>query len=302
MKLNEAVAQYLQQLVIEDKSKNTIKGYTMCFKRFMLWLESSWGNIAQIEDVSPTVVRDFKSYLESRIDRRTGKQLAPNTINQNLIALKSLFLFAKRNGVNFRSEPISAIKLKSIASQNDIRWLTRQEVNQIMHAIDVLERTGEKRKALYKAIVAILVNCGLRVEELSDLRLSDVVLDSGLVIVRSGKGGKYRHVPFSVKTRDILEKWLDHHGGKSPYLFYSQRSSQMSVRAIQHMIEKLSDLTKISFTVHQLRHTYAKQVTNERGIEAAATLLGHSNIQTTRRYTTPSMQELRDAIERIEFE
>ncbi|WP_080837063.1 tyrosine-type recombinase/integrase [Cohnella massiliensis] len=302
MKIHEAVAHYLEHLVAEGKSENTVKGYAMCFKRFMIWLDSSWGNVSDIEDVSQTVVRDFKSFLESRTDRRTGKQLAPNTINQNLIALKSLFVFVKGKGVNFRSDPISAIKLKPIASQNDYRWLTRHEVNQILHAIEMLERTGEKRKAMYKAVVAVLVNCGLRVEELSGLRLTDVVMDSGLIVVRSGKGGKYRHVPFNVKTRDILQKWLAHHGGNSPFLFYSQRSQQLSVRAIQHMIEKLSDLTQIKFTVHQLRHTYGKQVANERGIEAAATLLGHSNIQTTRRYIQPSLQELRDAVEGIEFE
>lgn len=304
MIIQEAVAHYLQYLSVEEKSENTIKGYAMCYKRFMFWLESSWGNVSEIEDISQTVIRDFKAFLESRISRKTGKPLSPNTINQNLIALKSLFTYLKSKGVTFRSDPISAIKLKPIASQNDYRWLTRQEVNQILHEIEMLKRTGEKRKSMYKAVVAILVNCGLRVEELSDLLLTDVLLESGLVIVRKGKGEKYRHVPFSVKTREILQRWLAHHEGvvRSPYLFYSQRSQQLSVRAIQHMIEKLSELTQIKFTVHQLRHTYGKLIANERGIEAAASLLGHSNIQTTRRYTQPSLQELRDAVEDIEFE
>lgn len=304
MKIQEAVAHYLKYLSVEEKSENTVKGYAMCYKRFMFWLESSWGNVSEIEDISQTVIRDFKAFLESRISRKTGKPLSPNTINQNLIALKSLFTYLKGQGVTFRSDPISAITLKPIASQNDYRWLTRQEVNQILHEIEMLKRTGEKRKSMYKAVVAILVNCGLRVEELSDLLLTDVLLESGLVIVRKGKGEKYRHVPFSVKTREILQRWLAYHEGadRSPYLFYSQRSQQLSVRAIQHMIEKLSELTQIKFTVHQLRHTYGKQVANERGIEAAASLLGHSNIQTTRRYTQPSLQELRDAVEDIEFE
>jgi integrase/recombinase XerC len=302
LKIHEAVKNYLRYLSAEGKSKNTVKGYAMCYKRFINWLESSWGNVTEIEDVSQTVIRDFKSFLETRVSRKTGKPLSPYTINQNLIALKSLLLYLKGTGVNFRSDPISAIKLKPVASQNDYRWLTRQEVNQILHAIEMMEHTSEKRKAMYKAIVTIFVNCGLRVEELSDLLLTDVLLDSGLIVVRSGKGDKYRHVPFSVKTRDILQRWLVHHGGKSPYFFYSQRGPKLSVRAIQHMIEKLSKLTQLKFTVHQLRHTFGKQVAKERGIEAAATLLGHSNIQTTRRYTLPSLQELREAVEDIEFE
>ena len=77
----------------------------------------------------------------------------------------------------------------------------------------------------------------------------------------------------------------------------------MTTRAIQHMIEKLSELTKIEFSVHQLRHTYAKGVARESGqIETVASLLGHANIQTTRRYIEPSMQEMGSVIERVEFE
>lgn len=302
MKIDVLVVRYLQHLSIEEKSENTVKGYGMCYRRFIQWLNSSWGEVTEIEDVSQTIIRDFKSFLESRIDRRSGKHLSPITINHYLTALKSLFLFAKSEGIRFRSEPISAIKLIPIARQNETRWLRPEEVKRILHAIERLERTSDKRKALYKAVVAVLVNCGLRVEEVSDLLITDVILQSGLIIVRNGKGGKYRHVPFNQKTRNILERWLSFHDGRSGYLFYSQRSAHMSTRAIQHMIEKLSELTQIKFTVHQLRHTFGKQVANLRGIESAATLLGHSDIKTTRRYVEPSMQELRSVVEEIEFD
>lgn len=148
-----------------------------------------------------------------------------------------------------------------------------------------------------------MVNCGLRVAEVADLKVIDILLDSGLLIVRSGKGDKYRHVPLGIKTRTILQAWLNHHGGVSPYLFYSQRDPQMTTRAIQHMMGRLSKLAKVKFTVHQLRHTFAKRVANESGqIEVVATVLGHSNIQTTRRYIEPSIQEVRKVIESVEFE
>lgn len=300
MKIDVLVVRYLQHLSIEEKSENTVKGYGMCYKRFIQWLNSSWGEVTEIEDVSQTVIRDFKSFLESRIDRRSGKHLSPITINHYLTALKSLFLFAKSEGIRFRSEPIGAIKLIPIARQNETRWLRPEEVKRIFHAIERLERTSDKRKALYKAVVAILVNCGLRVEEVSDLLITDVILQSGLIIVRSGKGGKYRQVPFHHKTSENIKHWLSFHDGRSGYLFYSQRSAHMSTRAIQHMIEKLSELTQIEFTVHQLRHTFGKRITEIRGIEYAASLMGHTDIKTTRRYVEPSIQELRSVVEEIE--
>lgn len=275
----------------------------MCFRRFLQWLAASWGEVMEIEDVTQTIVRDFKAFLQSRIDVRTQRRFAPATINQNLIALRTLLVFAGTLGVQFRSDPISAIKLIPVAKQNETRWLTQDEVAKIFHAIELLKRTSDKRKALYKAVVSVLVNCGLRVDEVANLLLTDVILPSGLIVVRSGKGGKYRHVPFKQKTRNTLERWLFFHDKKSPFLFYSQRSDRMTTRAIQHMIEKLSELTKIDFTVHQLRHTYAKGVARESGqIETVASLLGHANIQTTRRYIEPSMQEMGSVIERVEFE
>ena len=303
MKIEMVAAQCLKRMEADGKSENTLKGYGMCYRRFLGWLKSSWGNVTDIEDVTQTIIRDFKSFLQTRIDVQTQRQFAPATINQNLIALRTLLLFARSIGVEYRSDPISAIKLIPIANQNNTRWLPNEDVTKIFHAIELLERTSEKRKAFYKAVISVLVNCGLRVEEVADLLLTDVILSSGLLIVRNGKGGKYRHIPFNQKTRNTLERWLAFHDRKSPYLFYSQRSDHMTTRAIQHMIEKLAKLTNIDFTVHQLRHTYGKRVARESGqIETVASLLGHANIQTTRRYIEPSMQEMRSVVDRVEFE
>lgn len=303
MKVALAVESYLQHLVEEEKSDKTVASYGVAMQHFASWLESSWDEISDLKEVTQTVVRDFKSYLESKVDAKTKRQLAPTTINHYLIALRSFLLYARGAGVNYKSDPVVAIKLIPIANQNETKWLTNDEVMKISHAIELLRYAGEKRKVLYKAIFAILVNCGLRVSEVSNLKVPDILLDSGLLIVRSGKGGKYRHVPVGVKTKAILQAWLNHHDESSPYFFYSQRDPKLSTRAIQHMIGRLSELTGISFSVHQLRHTYAKRVANESGkIEVVATVLGHANIQTTRRYIEPSIQEIRKIVEGVEFE
>lgn len=303
VKVTLAVDSYLQHLVREEKSEKTVASYGVCLKHFVSWLDSSWGEISELEEVTQTVIRDFKSFLESKVDAKTKRQLAPTTVNHYLIALRSFLLYARGLGVQYKSDPVPAIKLKLIANQNETRWLTNDEVMKISHIIELLSFAGEKRKTLYKAVFAILVNCGLRVSEVACLKIADVLLDSGLMIVRSGKGGKFRHVPLGVKTRTIVQAWLNHHEGASPYLFYSQREPRLSPRAIQHMIGRLSELTGIPFTVHQLRHTFAKRVANESGqIEVVATVLGHANIQTTRRYIEPSIHEIRKVVEGVELE
>lgn len=289
MKIENTINEYLNHLQAEGKSEFTIKGYRTDFNRFMDWLDGSWDEIESIDQLSKTVVRDFKSWIENKF--------APTTSNHNLIALKGLFEYAGLNDI------ASAIKLKSIAAQNETKWLERDEINKLFHAIEVHSKWKDDRKSLNRAIVAVLVNCGLRVAELVDLKRDDILLEAGLINVRNGKGNKARRVPFGDKTRSILNEWLAYHNGTSAFLFYSQRAPQMTTRAVQHMVKGISEAAGVEFTPHKGRHTFGKNVANQSGkIESVASLLGHSNIQTTRRYIEPSMSELQSIVANVEFE
>src|SRR5699024_1182446 len=155
---------------------------------------------------------DYKSYVELNY--------APNTSNHNLIALRGLFDYAGMSDVS------SSIKIKNLANQNDTKWVERTDVQKLYHEIEIHSKWNDARKAMNRAIVTILVNCGLRVAELSDLKRSDVLPELGLINVRNGKGNKFRRVPFGEKTSNIIGEWLTYHDGESDYLFYSQRSPQ----------------------------------------------------------------------------
>ncbi|WP_459911419.1 tyrosine-type recombinase/integrase [Desulfotomaculum defluvii] len=147
------------------------------------------------------------------------------------------------------------------------------------------------------------MNCGLRVSELANLRTADVDLDNGILTIFSGKGDKFRKVPLGKATVKAVNEYLEQQkNAETDYLFTSKRSPKLTDRAVQHLFERISKTVGFKVTPHMCRHTFCKQIADKTGkLEVVADLAGHSNIETSRRYVTPSMKELKKAIEDVEF-
>ena len=151
------------------------------------------------------------------------------------------------------------------------------------------------------AIVKLIFYAGLRVGEIIQLRLSDIILDErkGSVIVREGKGTKRREIPLNVKARKAMLDYLQVRPEiESNYLFLGQRNEGIKSKTVQRSVTRFTDPIGLrDVTPHTLRHTFAKSLIDSGvSFEKVATLLGHSNLNTTRIYTTPGIQDLEDAI------
>jgi site-specific recombinase XerD len=200
--------------------------------------------------------------------------------------------------------------LKSVDEDHEnIIWLTEEEFEDLlirMRKTPVNSR-GVDPKEKYRrdrAVVYLLTYAGLRVEELSNLKLTDLDLEMKRIRV-VWKGNKVRTIPISNTLLQELHDWLKFRSemankkeyvADSPYVFYSQRSPQFSIRGIQTMIETYST-PKRKLTPHQFRHTFCKWMLKATGndIEKVRRLAGHSNIATTSRYLKDSYQDLADA-------
>ena len=163
-------------------------------------------------------------------------------------------------------------------------------------------------------IFTLLLDTGLWAEELTNLKLSDVILSErkGKVIVRKGKCGRYREVPLNVDTRRVLANYIEEegvHNNDSLYLFTSQRSPKLSTRAIQHLFAKYQRLTGIEhLTAHALRHTFIKELVNRKiPLDVVARLADHMknngmpNIEMTLIYTQPNEDDLAKAVEELSW-
>jgi len=143
------------------------------------------------------------------------------------------------------------------------------------------------------------------VSELANLTLSDLVMSErqGHIVVRWGKGGKYREVDLNADARRALREYLEVRPKvEDDHLFIGQRGQGLGVRAIESVVTKYARLAGLEgVTPHVLRHTFGKHLLDAgEDLVTVATLMGHSRLDTTAIYTRPSRADQRRAVERLE--
>lgn len=258
----------------EGKSANTIKAYGRHLDVFSRWLGESGGSLTEITR------HDIQSYIKSL--ESVGK--APTTI-KNVFA--ALCVFARYIG---RPAAVENIRVPDVRPTRNIapKSLNRNEYNRLLREV---ERDGNPRSI---AIVYTLLYTGLRVSELAALNRDDITIGerSGRVRVRSGKGGVSRVVPLPAEARHHLRKYIETRDDDNPALFLSNYKRRMTVRSIQRV------LAKYGAKPHALRHTYCRRLVKS-GVDIAtvAEVAGHADVNVTRRYATPSEDELEKVVE-----
>lgn len=171
------------------------------------------------------------------------------------------------------------------------------------HAI-LKEVSESKQQLKYKtrdyAIITLFLNCGMRLSELSNLKLQDIKSNYLRVM---GKGRKQREIFLNNACRESINEYLKFRPDvENDYLFLSMRKQKMNNRSIQHMVEKHiknSGLDSSKYTVHKLRHTAATLMYQygSADIRSLQEILGHESVSTTQIYTHVSSDKLKETIE-----
>ncbi|WP_077210390.1 tyrosine-type recombinase/integrase [Bacillus dakarensis] len=300
------LANYFNYLEDKGKSKNTIISYRNDLNSFF--------QEANIQPNDFVTAADIRKWVQSMLNPTDLKPLATSTINRRLNALRSFYNWATKKQI-LQHNPMQDIQdLKSADDDSEkIMWLTEDEFEEFLYIIrkkPVISRgvNPEEKYRRDRAIIYLLTYAGLRVDELSNLKLTDLDLELKRIRV-VGKGMKVRTVPISNTLLAEINDWLAFRADMakkkplvedSPYVFYSQRSPKFTVRGIQTMVEGYS-LPKKKLTPHMFRHTFCKwmlKATNN-DIEKVRRLAGHSNIATTSRYLKDSYSDLADAVDAL---
>ena len=139
-----------------------------------------------------------------------------------------------------------------------------------------------------KAIMSLMLHCGLRLAEVTYLRPGSINLSKGKLRVESGKGNKDRDLAIPDYLIDLLNTWREKRP-KSNYFFSTLKGKKISNRYIQQMVKRYSQKAGIAknITPHTLRHSYATQYYKQtKDIETLRRILGHTDISTTTIYIT----------------
>ena len=178
--------------------------------------------------------------------------------------------------------------------------LSTAEVDLLEQAIDLSKWEGHRNRA----IIEVLFSCGLRVSELTNLKLSNLYIEEQYIRVM-GKGSKERLVPISPRALDELNYWFADRNvmkiksGEEDYVFLNRRGQHLTRTMILIMIKRYAIEAGIKKTIspHTLRHSFATSLLEGGAdLRAIQAMLGHESIGTTEIYTHIDTSTLRQEI------
>lgn len=236
------------------------------------------GNVT-LQSIGDDAVTSLVRKLEA-----TG--IESSTINRYLAALKTIL---KDHRIQ------TDIKLRK-EKTGRIRVLSKDEEQKVVDLLRMAVSLGKKPYYAEAAdMVIVLVDTGMRLSELLNLRYEDVSFENNLVSIWVNKGDRPRSLPMTTRVRTIME--LRKTGGDKPFTL----SVDEAERAWQWARAEMGLLRDKEFVMHSLRHTCASRLVNGNvDLYVVKELLGHSSIQITERYAHLSPTKLVEAVGALE--
>ena len=243
--------EYLEE--IRGYSDLTIKSYDETLNELL--------SIVDVELQNDTIILNLMPYRIKIAD------LNAKTISKKLSAIRGFSSYLNDNGIKNRLTADESIKVA--------KTLPKPISHQ--HIVDALKIAELEEKL----VVIMLYTLGLRISELSNIRLEDI---SSKWIRVTGKGDKQRDVPLLKSTKELLDHYIEL---KTPKKFlFEKNRGKLSENSLRYIITKLFKKVSLKVTPHQLRHSYATSLLNGGApITDVSELLGHSSMATTQIYT-----------------
>jgi integrase/recombinase XerC len=276
---------YILNCRCEGKSPKTISFYQGNLKRF-LWYCREYNFPTNPADLMPLHFRQFLWYISSedvRWGSRSSRSIRPakKAVAHYYHCLHIFFEWLTREGI-IALNPLNRIN-KPKNEKRYIQALTTEEIKTLLNNCPAKSVTGYRNRT----ILMMLIDSGMRVSELASLRLSDVEINSGSILIRNGKGNKQRTVRIGAVVQKSLWRYLTlFRKGNKDNLFLTSTGQPLEADAIKLLIRRLGKRAGISGVhVHRLRHTFAISFLRAGGdIFSLKYLLGHNSLTMVENY------------------
>ena len=293
MNWNAAIRNFKNYQKLErGLAENSILAYERDLIKLKVWAEE--------KDILP--LRISYDDLLKFIHEICTEDMAARSQSRLISAIKTFYKFLvyedllQENPSKLLETPKLGRKLPDVLNEG--------EIENLINAIDLSLEGGERNRA----IIETLYGCGLRVSELTHLRISDLFFEQELIRV-IGKGNKERIVPINKMAikriniyRNEVRNFITIKKGNEDYLFLNRRGSKLSREFIFMFVKELAEKAQLrkKISPHSFRHSFASHlVNNGADIRIVQELLGHASIITTEIYTHLDNQKLVDAIHKF---
>lgn len=285
----DIVSRYRRYLKLEKGySVNTLDAYMRDVDKLLRYLA-----VEQV-DVLDVKLEDLEHFAAFISDLGIG----PRSLARILSGVRQFYRFLVIDGYL----EVDPTELLESPKQPDHlpEVLSTAEVDLLEQAIDLSKWEGHRNRA----IIEVLFSCGLRVSELTNLKLSNLYIEEQYIRVM-GKGSKERLVPISPRALDELNYWFADRNvmkikpGEEDYVFLNRRGQHLTRTMILIMIKRYAIEAGIKKTIspHTLRHSFATSLLEGGAdLRAIQAMLGHESIGTTEIYTHIDTSTLRQEI------
>jgi site-specific recombinase XerD len=264
------VEQYLRHKYRRNCKANTLRQAAISLVQFLSFF-SNRGNTVLVQ----LSREDIEAFVEALQDRG----LKPTTVNTRLRNVYAFvrYLILEYTGFDWG---LMERKVKLKLPDRLPRAFDPQHLDQLLCAIDDCRE---------RALILLLLRTGMRIGELLNCKLADIDLnEQKILIYQSDKTSVGRAVYYSTDAQQALLAWLRVRDAGRQHLFYGQKDKPLcyeAARAIFKRCLQKADLQYSGYTLHCLRHTFATALLNAKmPLECLRVLLGHSNLEITRRY------------------
>jgi len=277
MNMEKEVERYLDYCQYrKELNRNTLKAYRIDLKQYLTYIKGDMLLKSKIEDYITTLHKKYKQ----------------KTVKRKIASIKAFYKYLEEEEILAGENPFNKIRVKFKEAESLPRIIPRNEIEKLLNFM-YASRDSQERNCLIDRdllVVEMFFATGARVYELSNLKMQDIDLSSGIIRIM-GKGSKERYV--QVGNADVLKLMNEYYQYyrnqivKSGFFFINRSGNRFTEQSIRNMIRKYTRLAGISIhiTPHMFRHSVATYLLEE-GVDIMyiQKILGHSSIKTTQIY------------------
>ncbi len=269
-------------------SINTIKSYRSDLNKFEFFLTKTGAK--KLSFIDPEIVREFLYDESKRVNAKTqGRMISTLKTFFNFLVLEKLI----------SDSPIENIDYPKIDSKIPL-VLSTDEIDKIISSA-----FSKKYGLRNQAIIEIMYSCGLRVSELTEMKISNIFFDESLIKIL-GKGNKERFIPLSSIAKKLLYNYIKYNRKKLSYdkqsvdiVFLNNRGKKLTRVMVYNIINDAALEAKINKKIspHTLRHSFATHlIENGADIISIQKMMGHENVVTTEKYLHVNKKHLVETV------
>ncbi len=275
----QRLSEYLDYLEIEKGlSQNTLDAYRRDLTDFFNFCS----NIA-IEKIQRTQINSYVRNLHE-------KKYSPTSVTRKIASLRGFFKWANINEI-IKINPALTLEQPKIP----------QKLPKVLSVVEIEEILKQNLSKMETVIVELLYGCGLRVSELTNLKITDYDL-KGKYLECTGKGSKDRIVPLGSKAIRAIKNYLSEreylvlkYNLNTKNLLINEKGKNVTRQEVYTFIHEHGKKLHKAISPHTLRHSFATHLLeNGADLRIVQELLGHSNVSTTQLYTHVSKKHLKD--------